>query len=294
MSQRLPPLKSIEAFVAVAESLSYGKAASELNITKSAISRRIQSLEGDLGVRLLHRMNKALALTKDGQAYFEVTGPAFGALRSAGRVVRRPARNTTLRVSLPESFASYWLIPRLPLFYEIHQDIELSLDSLGYFKNLEGDNVDVAIRVSRAPLNAFHCERMMDIVQIPVASPALLRRVPLETVDDLAGHTLLHLKTMPDVWPEWLASVGREDLAGQKSLSFDTMSLSLDAAANGLGVAIGVENLCRRDFEAGRLVAPLPHRLEGRRALYFTCHKQDAAKPAIRKFRNWLLAEAGR
>lgn len=293
MTQRLPPLKSIEAFVAVAETLSYGKAASSLNITKSAVSRRIQSLEGDLGVRLLHRMNKALALTKDGEAYFQVTGPAFGALRSAGRVVRRQARNTILRVALPESFASYWLIPRLPKFYEVHQDIELQLDSLGYFQSLEGENVDVALRVSRAPLAGYACDQVMAMVQLPVASPALLARTALRSIDDLASHTLLHLRTMADVWPEWLAAAGRQDLAPLKALSFDTMSLSLDAAANGLGVAMGVEGLCRGDLDSGRLVAPLPHRLEGRRALYFTCHKQDAAKPAIRKFRNWLLAESG-
>ncbi len=291
MAERLPPLKSIEAFVAVAETMSYAKAARALNITKSAVSRRIQALELDLGVRLLHRTNRAFELTDAGGDYFKATGPAFDALRGAGRMLNRPARNSMVRMSLPESFASHWLIPRLPRFYQIHQDIELQLDSLGYFQNLDGDNIDVAIRVSKEPLGGVFCEPIAHMVQFPVASPRLLDRTPLRTVDDLHGHTLLHLKTMPDVWPEWLEAAGRRDLTAAKTQHFDTMSLSLNAAANGLGVAMGERLLCREDIEAGRLATPLPLRLEGRRALYFTCRRPDATKAPIRKLRAWLAAE---
>ena len=109
MVQRLPPLRAIEAFVLVAETSSFTKAAQELNITKSAISRRIQSLEDDLGVKLFRRSNKALDLTVDGQNYYKITGPAFDALRTAATQLDRPRRNNTLRVALPQSFASSWL-----------------------------------------------------------------------------------------------------------------------------------------------------------------------------------------
>jgi LysR family glycine cleavage system transcriptional activator len=292
MVQRLPPLKSIEAFVAVAETLSYTKAAHTLNITKSAISRRIQSLEADLSVRLLRRSNKALELTADGDAYFKVTGPAFTALRTAGSHLERPRRNNTLRVALPQSFASSWLIPRLPSFYERHPEIELKLDSLGYFQSLEGEDIDVVLRLSKEPISSVFCEKFIDVVQFPVCSPQILKQSPVATVDDLVGHTFLYLNTMPDAWPEWLELAGRPDMPIQRTQHFDTMRLSLDAAVNGLGFAMGAELLCRADMEAGRLIAPLPQRLDGVRAMYFVCRKQDVSGRLIRRFKTWLMDEA--
>ena len=291
MIQRLPPLRAIEAFVVVAETMSYGQAATTLNITKSAVSRRIQSLEADLGVALFKRLSKSLALTEDGDAYYRLTGPAFDALRTAGHTVRRKSRSRVLRIALPEAFASQWVIPRLPGFYQAYPDIELQLDSLGYFRSLDGDDIDVAIRVLREPIAGVLCEHLHDLVQFPVVSPALLLKKPLASLDDLRGHTLLHLKTMPSAWEQWLAVAGCSDHAPARSLHFDTMMLSIDAAASGLGVALGVEFLCQADLAAGRLVAPLAPRLEGRLATYFTCRKRDATRPLVRKFKNWLLDE---
>jgi LysR family glycine cleavage system transcriptional activator len=293
ISQRLPPLKSIEAFVSVAESMSYAKAADELNITKSAISRRIQSLESDLNVRLLRRSSKALELTADGAAYFKVTGPAFTALRTAGSMLERPPRSNTLKIALPQSFASSWLIPRLPSFYRQHPEIDLQLDSLGYFKSLEGEDIDVVLQVAKEPIRAFHCEKFMKMVQFPVCSPAILDRFPVSDVADLANHTLLYLKTMPGAWSEWLKVAGRPDLTVPKAQHFDTMSLSLEAAANGLGFAMGVDLLCRDDIAKGRLAAPFPQQLADARALYFVCRKKDVSSRLVRRFRSWLMAEAG-
>jgi LysR family glycine cleavage system transcriptional activator len=290
--QHLPPLKSIEAFVSVAETLSYAKAAHELSITKSAISRRIQSLETDLGVRLLRRTNKAPELTPDGAAYFKITGPAFGALRTAADALERTRRNNVLRIALPQSFASHWFIPRLPSFYKQHPQIDLQLDSLGYFDSLNGDNIDVVLQVAKEPNRTFHAEKFMKMVQFPVCSPEILKRSPVSTVDDLAAHTILHLKTMPDAWAQWLALAGRPGLTGPRTQHFDTMSLSLEAAANGLGFAMGVEMLCREDIASGRLAAPLPQRLEEDRAMYFVCRKQDVSSRLVRQFRAWLMAEA--
>jgi LysR family glycine cleavage system transcriptional activator len=294
MAQRLPPLRAIEAFVVVAETLSYSKAAQALNLTKSAISRRIQSLESDIDVQLFRRSNKALALTPDGEAYYRLTGPAFDALRAAGTLLERPRSNNTLRIALPQSFASHWLMPRLSSFYDKHPEIDLRLDSVGYFNFLEGDNIDVVLQVAKEPTASYHCEKFMRVVQYPVCSPDLLRRTPLSSVADLAAHTLLHLNSMPDAWPEWLKLVGCPDQAVHRTQHFDNMSLVMEAAANGLGVAMGAEALCRPDVERGRLVAPFSARLEDLRAMYFVCRKADISNRSIRKFRAWLLAEARR
>ncbi len=292
MLQRLPPLRSIEAFVLVAETSSFSKAALELNITKSAISRRIQSLEDDLGVKLFRRSNKALALTNDGVSYFKITGPAFEALRTAGAQVSTRRRRNTLRVALPQSFASSWLIPRMGGFYEKYPDTDLQLDSQGYFNMLESDEVDVLLKVAKEPPASFHAEKFMPIIQFPVCSPELLG--PGETsLDDIASQPLLHLASMPTAWAEWLQQQGRSDLLNGRSLNFDTMSLAIDAAANGLGFAMGAEVVCQRDLKRGRLVAPFPERLEGLRSLYFVCRKRDVSSRMVRRFRTWLFDQVG-
>jgi DNA-binding transcriptional LysR family regulator len=291
MAQRLPPLKAIEAFVLVAETSSFAKAALELNITKSAISRRIQSLEDDLGVKLFRRSNKALALTHDGVGYFKITGPAFEALRTAGSQIAGPRRGNTLRVALPQSFASSWLIPRMADFHAKYPDIDLELDSQGYFNMLESENVDVLLKVAKEPPPSFHAEKFMPVVQFPVCSPDLLGSRPAR-LDDIGSRTLLHLASMPDAWAEWLQIAGRLDLLKGRSRQFDTMSLALDAAANGLGFAMGAEVVCQRDLRRGRLIAPFPQRLDGLRAMYFVCRKRDVSSRMVRRFRTWLFAEA--
>ena len=289
--QRLPPLRAIEAFVLVAETSSFTKAASALNVTKSAISRRIQSLEDDLGVKLFRRSNKALSLTDDGVGYYKITGPAFDALRTAGAQLSHQRRGNSLRIALPQSFASSWLIPRMSSFYEKYPDCDLQLDSLGYFNMLESEEVDVLLKLAKEPPASLHAEKFMRVVQFPVCNPELMAG-RTASLDDIADLTLLHLDSMPGVWAEWLQLVGRPDLISARGLHFDTMSLALDAAANGLGLAMGAEVVCQRDLGRGRLVAPFPQRLDGARAMYFVCRKRDISNRMVRRFRTWLLAEA--
>ncbi len=294
MSTRLPPLKAIEAFVAVARTLSLGQAGRELNITKSSVSRRIQSLERDLGTPLFRRGGRLLELTADGTAYLRLTGPAFDSIHRAASMLSTARRSKRLHVALPQAFASFWLIPRLSRFYDAHPNVELELDSLGYFDALETNEADVFIRVTRSPPPSFHSDRLMKLVLLPVASPALLRKVPLRKVDDLAAHTRLALTSMPEAWPTWLAQVHRPALEPKRVRNFDTMPLLMQAARDGLGVAIGIEALCAADFTESTLAAPFAERLEGMLSLYFLCRKPEISRRPVRAFRDWLLAEAAR
>ena len=292
MPQRLPPLKAIEAFVAVARTLSFGQAGRELNITKSAVCRRIQSLERDLGTPLFRRGGKLLALTADGTAYLRLTGPAFDALHQAASMLSTARRSKRLHVSLPQSFASSWLIPRLYRFYDAHPNVELELDSLGYFEALDSTQADVIIRVTRSLPPSFHSDKLMKLVLMPVASPTLLSKVPLRRIEDLANHTRLTLTSMPEAWPTWLALHHRETPQPRRVQTFDTMPLLMQATRDGLGVAMGIEALCAADLAGSRLVAPFSERLEGMLSLYFLCRKPDISRRPVRAFRDWLLAEA--
>jgi len=294
MAKRLPPLRSIEAFVAAARTLSFRRAASELSITKSAVSRRIQALESALGTSLFRRTSRALELTPDGAAYYASTRPAYDALHDAAAVLVRRGERSSLRVTMPLSFASDWLIPRLPRFYEKCPHIDLNIDTIGYTTGIPGDSVDASLRVAKGAGRSLSWQRLLSIVQYPIVSPAAAARLPLRSVADLAGHTWLHLSTMPDAWADWLAAAGVRGLEPRGELRFDRMSLVVEAARNGLGVAIGIEALCRRDLDRGTLVAPFEQRLEGTRAMYFVCRREDLSRTPVRLLRSWLLDEASR
>ena len=292
MRKRLPPLISIEAFVAVAQVMSISRAAERLNISKSAVSRRLQALEADLGQVLIHRNPSGLRLTHAGQSYYSITGPAFQALHDAAEVIASAERRRTLKIAVPESFASVWLLPRLSKFYAANPDIELQLDSVGYYEQLGLENVDVVIRVSKGQPPAHHTENFMALSQFPVASRDLLRRSPIRSLEDLSQHTQIVLSTMKDGWSDWLSHAGGEHIQPGKILKFDTMSLVMRAATNGLGVALIIGELCEEELASGALVAPFAEKIIGVRSLYFICRKQDVSRRTVRRFRNWLIMEA--
>lgn len=291
MTERLPPLRAVEAFIQVVETSSYGKAALALNITKSAISRRIQSLEDDLGVKLFRRSNRALELTADGQKYFKITRSAFDTLREAGAQIKNTRRDDILRIALPQSFASSWLLPRIGTFYETYPNTDLRLNWRGYFNMFEDEDVDVLLTVTEETPPTLHAEKLMDIVWFPVCSPNLLEQ-STATLDSIGGQTLLHLTTMPGAWPQWLNQVGHPELPdGQRGRFFDSMLLALDAAVVGLGLVLCAEPFCQQYLEHGRLIAPYAPRLKDSQALYFVCRKRDVSKRMVRRFRHWLFAQ---
>jgi LysR family transcriptional regulator, glycine cleavage system transcriptional activator len=218
MTERLPPLRAVEAFIQVVETSSYGKAALALNITKSAISRRIQSLEDDLGVKLFRRSNRALELTADGQKYFKITRSAFDTLREAGAQIKNTRRDDILRIALPQSFASSWLLPRIGTFYETYPNTDLQLNWRGYFNMFEDEDVDVLLTVTEETPPTLHAEKLMDIVWFPVCSPNLLEQ-STATLDSIGGQTLLHLTTMPGALLQtWGTAARRHPVGGLGSI----------------------------------------------------------------------------
>ncbi len=290
----LPPLRAIEAFLAVARTLSYAEAAEELHVTKSAVTRRIQALEQSVGARLFCRRGRTIELTGDGRAYFKLTGPAFDALNFAAATLATSRGDTSLRLSLPPSCAANWLIPRLSRLYERHPEIDLELDTAGYEDGIETDRADVAIRVARTPPPAYHSDRLMPLVQFPVCCPSLLRSSPVRRISDLGSHTRLALATMPNAWSDWLDAVGHVEVRPRRTLEFDTMPLLLQAARDGLGIAIGIDAVCSADLREGRLVTPFRERLDGTHSVFLICRARAVANGPVKALREWVLTEGVR
>jgi LysR family glycine cleavage system transcriptional activator len=294
MSRRLPPLNALPDFEAAARHLSFTKAAEELNVTHGAVSRQVKSLEEYLGVPLFRRLNRALRLTNEGQRYAQSVRELLDALAETTRRLRRTKETRGLTVSTTYSFTS-WLVPRLGRFRAAHPDIDVRLQANDQLVDFARDNVDLAIRYGRGQYPGLVTERLIDDDYAPVASPALLKgRHPLKKPTDLRNHVLLHEEMNEVDWRMWLMAAGVDGIGASRGPIFSHSNMAIQAAIRGEGVALGRTPLIQEELAAGQLVRLFDLRLKAEMAYYVACPARALERPAVRAFRDWLLAEAGR
>src|SRR5215510_4660728 len=239
MSARLPSLNGLRAFEAAARHLSFTQAASELNVTQTAISHQIKRLEQELGVRLFIRQNRALTLTAEASEYLPGVRAAFNDLRLATDRLLRREDDHVLTVSTLASLAAKWLLPRLSAFQEAHPGIDVRITTSTNLVDFQRDNVDAAIRYGRGQWPGVRAEWLMRDELFPVCSPELLKgKKPLKKPEDLADHVLLHSSSgNDDDWRLWLTAAGLPaDLSRQPGVTFDLIFMTIQAAIDGLGV----------------------------------------------------------
>lgn len=294
MGRRLPPLNALRAFEAAARHLSFTRAAHELNVTQAAVSHQVKALEARLGLALFRRLNRALILTEDGQAYLPPVRDAFDAIAEATRRLEARLSGGALTVSTMDSFAAAWLVPRLGRFRAAHPDIDVRITITDRLVDFVRDDVDLGIRYGRGHYPGLRVVRLLTEDIFPVCSPALLRGDnPLRTPADLCHHTLLH-DDMREDWRMWLMAAGVAGVDPTRGPAFSHSHLVLQAAADGQGVALGRGALVAHDLAAGRLVKPFDISLAADYAYYVVTLEAAAAQPKIAAFRDWLLEEARR
>jgi LysR family glycine cleavage system transcriptional activator len=294
MAERLPPLNALRCFDIAAKHLSFTKAAAELNVTHSAVSHQIKALEEWLGAPLFRRINRGLVLTDAGQAYLKPVRDSFERLGEATRRLRVRERSGPLTVSVMPSFAAKWLVPRLRGFRERHPDIDVRISADSNLTDFARDDVDICIRYGRGVWPDVDTELLMRETMFPVASPRLLEGpAPLKTVADLCHHTLISdYDWRVDFWQLWLEAAGMTRFVAKHTLSFNYSNLALQAAIDGLGVALSQNALAGDDLAAGRLVRLFDYTLPTDFAFYVVVPEGMAHRPKIAAFRNWLLEEA--
>jgi LysR family glycine cleavage system transcriptional activator len=294
---RLPSLNGLRAFEAAARHLSFTKAAEELNVTQTAISHQIKRLEEELGLKLFARQNRSLALTADGRDYLPGIRAAFQDLRLATERLKRRENANVLTVSTITSFAAKWLMPRVSKFQQQHPSIDVRVTTSTVLTDFGSDGVDVAIRYGHGKWPGLRSDWLMADELFPVCSPALLKgEHPIRTPADLKHHTLLYAsRDMEDDWRLWLTAAGVSlEILKQPVLQFDMIFMTVQAAIDGLGVAVGRTAFVESDLAAGRLVAPFDVTLPIDVGFYLVCPEQAADTPKISAFREWLLATAKR
>jgi len=279
--RRLPPLNGLRAFEAAARHLSFTRAAAELNVTQAAISHQIRLLEERLGVKLFVRRNRTVLLSEAGQAYLPALRDAFDMIDQATDRLLRRDEGGPLVISSTASFATKWLVPRLAAFQSMHPEIEVQLSTSFELVDFQRDAVDAAVRFGR----------LFSQDLFPVCAPSMVKgKGGLKQPADLARATLLHTTTARDDWRLWLTAAGVKGVDPARGPVFDQLFTALQAAIDGVGVALGHTQMVERDIEAGRLVKPFDLSLPIEAAYYFVCPPAALKRRKVKAFHDWMLA----
>ncbi|HEV7603233.1 MAG TPA: transcriptional regulator GcvA [Bradyrhizobium sp.] len=295
MTARLPSLNGLRAFEAAARHLSFTNAASELNVTQTAISHQIKRLEEELGIRLFVRQNRALALTPEAKDYLPGIRAAFNDLRLATDRLLRRDNDHVLTVSTLASLAAKWLLPRLSAFQEAHPGIDVRITTSTGLVDFKNGDVDAAIRYGRGQWPGLRADWLMADQLFPVCSPVLLTgNHPLRRPEDLKDHVLLHTSNAnSDDWRLWLTAAGLPtNLSTHPGVTFDLIFMTVQAAIDGIGVAMGRTSYVEADIAKGRLVVPFKIALPADAGFYLVYPEATADTPRLAAFRQWLLASA--
>lgn len=294
----LPPLDQLEAFEAAARHLSFTKAADELALTQSAVSRQIAALESHYGLPLFRRLHRALRLTDDGQMLARLVGDLLARLHAVGGELKRGRRAKTVVVSTTPGFAGLWLIPRLATFTASRPDVDVRISAAYALVNLKRDGFDLAIRYQSEGAAGTEARRLFGDVVLPVCSPQLLDLParPLQAPEDLRHHVLMYHDAGPGAdlqdWPIWLRAMQLEGLRPAGVLHFSQFDQLINAAIAGQGVALGRSPLLDQLLQERKLVAPFATSVASPRSYYLLKSAAAALKPEVEEFAAWLCAEA--
>ena len=304
LGRTLPPLDLLVGFEAAARHLSFTRAAAELFLTQSAVSRQILALEEFLGVPLFERRHKALALTEAGRAYFRTVGPVLEQLRESTRRLRESRSQKLLTVTTTISFASMWLVPRLARFRKDHPHVDVRVAASTDVVDIEREGIDLAIRDLRPEAAPPGSIALMGDHVAPVCSAAYLKesraaKRPLAKPGDLHRHVLLHMHDphgrFPFIsWPGWLEAHGLPDLVPEGSLVFGQYDQVIHAAMHGQGVALGRMSLLAEDVRDKRLVTLFGKSQRISRVFHAIYAKSAASRTEAKEFVQWLKQEIAR
>jgi len=285
------PLRSIVVFDVVARCRSLSKAATELCVTPSAVSQQIQALELHLGTTLLTKAGRGVALTEAGERYFEMIAADVQRITEATQRIRGFRSRSVLTVRTTPTLGSKWLLPRLRSFIDAHPDIELRLNATTEATDFSREAVDLEIRHGEGRWPGLFVEGLAEEAFLPVCAPAYARAASFDAAD-LPRQRLIHSVKAQVQWPQWFALAGTLPDVEWRRLLFDRSHMAIDAAADGLGVALESTLMMWPELRDGRLVCPVrqPPRVT-LTTQWIVCPFDHLHKAKVRLLLDWLRAE---
>jgi LysR family transcriptional regulator, glycine cleavage system transcriptional activator len=300
MIDHFPGLRSLRAFDAAARHLNFTRAAQDMGVTPAAISNQIKELEDQLRFQVFQRTSRSMRLTRQGEILRAAVSEALETLSQALHRIKRVENRNQIRVSSTPSVTAKWLVPRLDGFLEAFPGADVRIDVSNTLVDFDRDDVDIAIRFGAGRYPGLRSDLLFNDTLSPVCSPSLITRdKPLKVPKDLLRHTLIHLDWQDSgtPWPNWrmwMQAAGIKDFDDKRGLHFGQTSLTIQAAIDGQGVALGDSNLVADDLAAGRLVKPFELSLKAPDAFsYFVITRIDTHDaPLVNAFRDWCMDQA--
>ena len=285
-----PSMAGLLAFEAAARHASFAGAAEELGRTPSAVSHAIRELEARLSETLFKRVGRSVKLTQAGSQYLGSVQSALQILQTATLTLQRKPDEHVVRVSALPFFTSTVLLPNLSQFEADNPDLELRIETSSTYADIQNGEADIAIRFGRERSEDLMCQPLISVTGQPVASPDYLAAsTPIETIEDLQSHTLIHVRANRDAWRNWAKLQGFDVLEGQKALTFDTILGALDAVKAGLGVALSMWPLIRAYPGFDQTFVPVLTPDQSGGADYnFLCRRSRFKDRKIQKTLDWL------
>lgn len=290
----LPPMAALHSFMAAARHGSFSKAAEEIGLTQSAVSRQVATLEDWLQTPLFDRHGRRVQLSADGRAYADAIGPALAAIRVAtARALAEPA-TTVLRIATLPTFGMRWLGPKLGQLTRDIPDLEIEFAARTHEFDFDEERFDAAIHYGLPTWPSAEHDLLFRERAIPVIAPRLLDEHPVTAPRDLLKFPLLLQAERRDAWQLWLRHMGvpvDRTIAGP---TFDHFLMLAQAAASGAGVALLPSFMIEPELETGSLVCPFDQAVVGEAAYYLAYPASRLNNPLFVRLRDWILAEAVR
>jgi LysR family glycine cleavage system transcriptional activator len=276
--------------------LSVSRAAEELNLTQSGVSRQLSQLEALLGIKLFFRVRRRLALTPAGAGYASDIRAALSQIESATQtLLAHQGTGGTLTIAVSPTFGTRWLMPRMRSFRASQPGVIVNLVNYSARPvpiDFAAEHVDAAIFATAEPAPGIVAHRLMPEDLVPVCSPTLVAEGRLKSFGDLAAQTLLQHTTLPRLWHDWLKWTGVSGIEGQRGPELQHVAMVAEAAAAGLGVALLPQFLFADEIKSGRLAIAFDVVPYAPRSYFVVYPDTTPLVPALRSFRDWILGEA--
>lgn len=288
----LPDMGLLQTFECAARHGNFSRAAEELSLTQSAVSRQIRELEEQVGLNLFERIRKRVVLSDAGSNLLpQVRDLLAGAERLMLGALSGDVRARRLRVATLPTFGSRWLVPRLGQFLARHPDVALTLESRDRAFSFQDEPVDLVIHYGQpvwpGGVTTFLCSELV----VPVASRAVAARLAADGAPDLSAAHLLHLTGRPGLWAEWLERFGHAGVDPWRGTRFDQFSMIIAAVQAGMGVGLLPSYLIEQDTSSGALVQLFDQPMPTENSYYVVLPEGHQTNPAAQDFRAWLLEQ---
>ena len=292
-------LTAMRSFEVASRHLSFTKAAEELFLTRSAISQQISLLEGQIGVKLFHRIHSKLVLSREGELLASVVRKSLLNIESALDSIRSSDITGKLVVGSLPSFGAKWLAPRISQFGELYPNIEIRLLSYVSLDDVISNGVDIAVSFAREKQPGIRQEILLQDEIWSICAPSILRAgQPVTTSADLGHYPILHT-TLEGLdfgasWDSWLAELGLPPFPTHRAISFSRAYMMIEAATCGQGIGIAMRSLVEQDVNSGKLLRLFDFRVEASKLIALFYPEAAEHRPAVVAFTEWIHAEVER